>query len=34
MDELRVGLVGYGGAGRGIHGRLIRESGGCGSPTW
>ena len=27
MDELRVGLVGYGGAGRGIHGRLVRESG-------
>ncbi|GEK19669.1 Gfo/Idh/MocA family protein [Cellulomonas xylanilytica] len=27
MDSLRVGLVGYGGAGRGIHGRLLREAG-------
>lgn len=25
---LRVGLVGYGGAGRGIHSRLVREAGG------
>jgi len=27
MDSLRVGLVGYGGAGRGIHARLLREAG-------
>ncbi len=27
MDALRVGLVGYGGAGRGIHARLLREAG-------
>ncbi|MEZ0448574.1 Gfo/Idh/MocA family protein [Cellulomonas sp. ICMP 17802] len=27
MQELRVGLVGYGGAGRGIHARLLREAG-------
>lgn len=27
MEPLRVGLVGYGGAGRGIHGRLLREAG-------
>lgn len=26
-DALRVGLVGYGSAGRGIHGRLLREVG-------
>lgn len=26
MDSLRVGLVGYGGAGRGIHARLLREA--------
>lgn len=26
-DALRVGLVGYGGAGRGIHARLLREVG-------
>lgn len=26
-DALRVGLVGYGSAGRGIHGRLLRETG-------
>jgi len=27
MGSLRVGLVGYGGAGRGIHSRLLREAG-------
>ncbi|WP_028048631.1 Gfo/Idh/MocA family protein [Cellulomonas sp. URHD0024] len=27
MGALRVGLVGYGGAGRGIHARLLREAG-------
>lgn len=27
MEPLRVGLVGYGGAGRGIHARLLRETG-------
>lgn len=27
MESLRVGLVGYGGAGRGIHSRLLREAG-------
>ncbi|TQL03894.1 Gfo/Idh/MocA family oxidoreductase [Cellulomonas sp. SLBN-39] len=27
MEPLRVGLVGYGGAGRGIHARLLREAG-------
>ncbi|WP_028046544.1 Gfo/Idh/MocA family protein [Cellulomonas sp. URHE0023] len=27
MSALRVGLVGYGGAGRGIHARLLREAG-------
>ena len=27
MEALRVGLVGYGGAGRGIHARLLREAG-------
>jgi predicted dehydrogenase len=27
MRALRVGLVGYGGAGRGIHARLLREAG-------
>ncbi|WP_019136917.1 Gfo/Idh/MocA family oxidoreductase [Cellulomonas massiliensis] len=27
MEPLRVGLVGYGAAGRGIHGRLLREAG-------
>lgn len=27
MESLRVGLVGYGGSGRGIHGRLLRELG-------
>ncbi|KRD44882.1 oxidoreductase [Cellulomonas sp. Root930] len=27
MQALRVGLVGYGGAGRGIHARLLREAG-------
>ncbi len=27
MESLRVGLVGYGGAGRGIHARLLREAG-------
>ncbi|WP_454050361.1 Gfo/Idh/MocA family protein [Cellulomonas sp. Marseille-Q8402] len=27
MDALRVGLVGYGSAGRGIHARLLREVG-------
>lgn len=27
MSVLRVGLVGYGGAGRGIHARLLREAG-------
>ncbi|PFG35436.1 putative dehydrogenase [Flavimobilis soli] len=26
-DDLRIGLVGYGGAGRGIHARLLREAG-------
>ena len=26
-DPLRVGIVGYGDAGRGIHGRLLREVG-------
>jgi len=26
-DGLRIGLVGYGGAGRGIHARLLREAG-------
>ncbi|WNB84482.1 Gfo/Idh/MocA family oxidoreductase [Cellulomonas sp. ATA003] len=26
-DALRVGLIGYGDAGRGIHGRLLREAG-------
>ncbi|NKY08705.1 gfo/Idh/MocA family oxidoreductase, partial [Cellulomonas hominis] len=26
-DALRVGLVGYGSAGRGIHARLLREVG-------
>ncbi|AEE46342.1 Gfo/Idh/MocA family protein [Cellulomonas fimi] len=26
MESLRVGLVGYGGAGRGIHARLLREA--------
>lgn len=26
-DRMRVGLVGYGGAGRGIHARLLREAG-------
>ncbi|MBT0994833.1 Gfo/Idh/MocA family oxidoreductase [Cellulomonas sp. DKR-3] len=26
-DVMRVGLVGYGGAGRGIHARLLREAG-------
>lgn len=26
-DVIRVGLVGYGGAGRGIHARLLREAG-------
>jgi predicted dehydrogenase len=27
MDALRVGLIGYGGAGRGIHARLLRDAG-------
>ena len=27
MEALRVGLVGYGGAGRGIHARLLRQAG-------
>ncbi|WP_309134168.1 Gfo/Idh/MocA family oxidoreductase [Cellulomonas sp.] len=27
MEPLRVGLIGYGGAGRGIHARLLRETG-------
>ncbi|UZN01698.1 Gfo/Idh/MocA family oxidoreductase [Cellulomonas sp. S1-8] len=27
MEPLRIGLVGYGGAGRGIHARLARETG-------
>ncbi|MGY4642793.1 Gfo/Idh/MocA family protein [Cellulomonas sp. URHB0016] len=27
MESLRVGLVGYGGAGRGIHSRLLRQAG-------
>ncbi|MDM7853638.1 Gfo/Idh/MocA family protein [Cellulomonas alba] len=27
MEALRIGLVGYGGAGRGIHARLLREVG-------
>ena len=27
MTELRVGIIGYGSAGRGIHGRLLREVG-------
>ena len=27
MEPLRVGLVGYGGAGRGIHSRLLRAAG-------
>jgi predicted dehydrogenase len=26
MDSLRVGIIGYGGAGRGIHSRLLREA--------
>lgn len=26
-DDLRIGVVGYGGAGRGIHARLVREAG-------
>ncbi|MCR6690307.1 Gfo/Idh/MocA family oxidoreductase [Cellulomonas sp.] len=26
-DPLRVGLIGYGGAGRGIHARLVRQAG-------
>lgn len=27
MEPLRIGLIGYGGAGRGIHARLARETG-------
>lgn len=26
MDAMRVGIIGYGGSGRGIHGRLLREA--------
>ena len=33
MEALRVGLVGYGGAGRGIHARLLREAGQR-VPSW